>query len=924
MNETTDPTEPRPRPQLPRKWLFFGVFAVLVVASNFVRSQWPLRPAPRPGQELVEVRLFARGDIAPAATGARAENGAASAPPAGPPPLEEAIVPVPEKTLRLAVRDTGAPAAPAPGAPAILLLHGIPGNADALSELCGRLARHHRVIAPDLPGMGASQREVPDYSAEVTARAMLDLLDKLGVARAHVVGEGQGGVVALQLASQAPGRVASLSLLSASGPQEFELLGNHIANKFVYFFHKTFIAIYQNLLPHFGLFDLGSVNSAYAGVFWDNDYSRNNAHLRAHTGPLFIAHGEDDLLVPCDAARYSAQDVAPQARTFFTPGGHHVFESATGAGLLAPRMEAFFSEVAAGQGARAADTPVRPLEEIRPPPAQGRRLLVLMLIIIVCAFVAEDPTCLATGVLVSQGILGFTAGTIACLVSIFLGDFTLYLIGYALGRPALRKAPLKWLIAEYEIDRMSAWFEKRGFQGLMLIVTSRFIPASRVPTFVCAGVMRLSLWRLSILFFIAAALWTPLLIWGGEHFGAIAIERFPHLKRHAMWIVLGALAAVWVAMHFIVPALTWRGRRELVMKARKRARHEFWPASWLYAPPALAALAGNLLRLNGAAHSAANPGLGWLGGATGEAKSETLSRLAAGAPPASIAEFARIPAGGAPEERAARVRRFMEERNLAFPIVLKPDTGDGGLGVNLVHSEAQVAEWLGRFHEDALAQRWAGGGEFEIIWARQPGQERGCVLSVVEKQFPSVTGDGHRTLEELIWADDTAVSQAKIYLRLNWRRAAQVIPAGERVVLTRIGTHALGARMLDRQELRTAALAAEFDKIADKVGGLHYVVYDVRVAPSANWARGAGEPPVFRAGDMTITGVSGPCAVSSRLRDQSCRLAYAQRSAFRQIGAAFAAADANRRAGHRAAPAIAAIAARAEARSRQIIDLRAG
>ena len=907
MNESDTPhSNSNSHPNLPRKWILFGTFVLLVVASNFVRYQSPYTPPLQLGQQIVETRQFS-------------EQNTTHEPKPGVTVSVDKVLPLANKTTRIALRELRPENKPS--APTILLLHGAPGDSSALDVLAKTLAPDFRILAPDLPGAGASQREVADYSAEASAHTLLDLLDKLGIAQAHILGTGQGGVVALTLAHAAPHRVKSLSLVSSSGVQEFELLGNQIANNFVYFFHKAFIGLGTNFIPHFGLFDRSSINHAYARVFSDTDCSRNKAFLNAYNGPVFIAHGEDDILVPQDAAEYSAK-VAPQAKTFFTPGGHHIFEAPDGAALLAPQLTQFLHAADTGTAAlRPANAPT--LDQLPPPPpAHGSRLVVLMFIIIVCAFVAEDPTCLASGVLVAQGVLSFGAATLACLISIFIGDFSLYLIGYALGRPALRKPPLKWFIAEYEIDRMAGWFEKKGFQGLMLIVTSRFIPASRLPTFICAGVMRLSLWRLAILFFIAAALWTPALIWVAEHFGAIAIEKFPEWKKNAMWIVLSLLFGVWFFMHFVIPALTWRGRREQIMKLRKWARHEFWPVWKLYLPIALVVVIRGLVRLRGAAFTAANPGLGWLGGFTGEEKSETLGKLA-GKSPIALATFTRIRAD---KDHAARVdaaKKFMAENALTYPVALKPDTGDDGLGVNRIANDAQLAEWLERYHENALIQRWVNGSEFEVVWTRAPGAAHGRILSVVEKHFVSVTGDGHRTLEELIWADDIAVSQGKLYLRLNWHRASDIIPAGDIVPLTHIGTHPLGARMHDRQELRTEALAAELDKVSDAVGGLHYAVYDLRLdAVAAGWERGAKATPVFQAADWTITDVSGACVVSSRLRDQSVRLGYALASARRQIHAAFEAADANRRAGVRPASFLGMVASWSDARSRQIIDLR--
>ncbi|MDR2430478.1 MAG: alpha/beta fold hydrolase [Puniceicoccales bacterium] len=877
------------RPRFPRKWIYFGVFLLLVIASNVTRHFFPLGRTLGEGQRVVTVRQFVGKDEVAA-------------------PAEEAV-----PMVRVAFRDLR----PGGGvdAPVLVLLHGAPGDSSSFDALVGKLAPEFRIIVPDLPGAGASQRDVEDYSAEATAHAMLSVLEGLGVKGAHLLGVGQGGAVALRMAHAAPERVRSLALVSSVGVQEFDLMGNHLVNKIVYGFHMAFIGIAQNVLPHFGLLDYSPVNTAYARLFWDGNLLEVKEQLRGYAGPLFIAHGREDLLVPVEAAEYSAR-LAPQSRTFFTEGGHRVFLGER-VGELAEEWTRFVRDANAGMGGRDATVA---LEDVPAPPrAEGMRLWVLMLIIIVCAFVAEDPTCLASGLLVAQGVLSFTAATVACLISIVVGDFTLYLIGYVLGRPALRKAPLKWIIAEYEIDRMAGWFEKKGFQGLLLIITSRFIPASRLPTFVCAGVMRLSLWRLGILFFVAAALWTPPLILLAESVGETVIGKFEHWKKSAMWIALGVLFFAWFLFHVLAPALTWRGRRMLVMKVRRWSRHEFWPSWLLYGPVAAVVLWGGLKRFRLGSIAAANPGLGWLGGFTGEAKSETLAAFARAAPgTARVARWRAIPGGvgrGAPsiEERAGLARRFMEENALAYPVALKPDVGDDGLGVNRIANDAQLSEWLGRFKEDALAQEWVEGEEFEVVWCRLPGETRGRVLAVVEKRPVSVAGDGQRTLEELIWADDRTVSRGNLYLRLNWRQAGTVIPAGERVVLGCVGTHRCGAQLVDRQELRTEALAGALDKVADSVGGLHYLVYDLRVADAATLRTGQG---------WTITGVSGAGTVSSRLHDQYVRLGYAIASARRQVHVALAAADVSRAGGHKPPASLGMLAAWGEARGRQMVDLR--
>ncbi len=102
---------------------------------------------------------------------------------------------------------------------ALVLLHGANGTAaDFSAELIDDLARDFRVIVPDRPGHGHSRRSVTgrlDLAGE--ARAVLALLDALGLQRAHLLGHSYGGALALRLALEAPGRVRSVLAVAPIG-----------------------------------------------------------------------------------------------------------------------------------------------------------------------------------------------------------------------------------------------------------------------------------------------------------------------------------------------------------------------------------------------------------------------------------------------------------------------------------------------------------------------------------------------------------------------------------------------------------------------------------------------------------------------------------------------------------------------------------
>lgn len=117
------------------------------------------------------------------------------------------------------------------------------------------LAKHYRVIVPDLPGFGSSSHSIPDYSTRAHARYALELLDQLGIERAHFIGFSMGGGVVLNIAEIAPQRVRSIVMLSAIGVQEMELLGNYHINHSLHGLQLGFVFLLREGLPHFGWLD---------------------------------------------------------------------------------------------------------------------------------------------------------------------------------------------------------------------------------------------------------------------------------------------------------------------------------------------------------------------------------------------------------------------------------------------------------------------------------------------------------------------------------------------------------------------------------------------------------------------------------------------------------------------------------------------
>jgi 3-oxoadipate enol-lactonase len=118
--------------------------------------------------------------------------------------------------IRLAYRVWGSP-----GAPPLVLLHGLGDGAADWEGVAPAFAKRWRVYAPDLRGHGRSDRP-GDYSVELMEADVQGFLDALELGRVDLIGHSMGGLVGYLLAGDHPERVRRLILedVAALRPRE--------------------------------------------------------------------------------------------------------------------------------------------------------------------------------------------------------------------------------------------------------------------------------------------------------------------------------------------------------------------------------------------------------------------------------------------------------------------------------------------------------------------------------------------------------------------------------------------------------------------------------------------------------------------------------------------------------------------------------
>jgi 3-oxoadipate enol-lactonase len=106
--------------------------------------------------------------------------------------------------------------------PAVVLLHGYPFDRSMWQDQVAALREHHRVIAPDLRGLGETAPQPGPTTMEELARDVAALMEISSVSRATLCGLSMGGYVALAFCRIFPLRVRGLVLADTRAKADTE------------------------------------------------------------------------------------------------------------------------------------------------------------------------------------------------------------------------------------------------------------------------------------------------------------------------------------------------------------------------------------------------------------------------------------------------------------------------------------------------------------------------------------------------------------------------------------------------------------------------------------------------------------------------------------------------------------------------------
>lgn len=238
------------------------------------------------------------------------------------------------------------------GAP-VFLLHGLGATNASMLPTYWELAKTHRVIAPDNPGFGESDKPRTAYHPAFYARWLIDMMDALDIQQATFIGNSMGGRIALEMGMRHPERVDRLVLYAPSMawkrfrqfvpivklllpelafvplpvPRQRAMIGlkmmfadpSRLQQAWYEAAIDEFLRVFKSPRGRIGFF------SAARQIYLEESHGPNGfwERLPELAAPALFIWGDRDILVPARFARHAA-DCLPHAKSVILPSNGHV------------------------------------------------------------------------------------------------------------------------------------------------------------------------------------------------------------------------------------------------------------------------------------------------------------------------------------------------------------------------------------------------------------------------------------------------------------------------------------------------------------------------------------------------------------------------------------------------------------------------
>lgn len=170
----------------------------------------------------------------------------------------------------------------------------------------------------------------------------------------------------------------------------------------------------------------------------------------------------------------------------------------------------------------------------------------------------------------------------------------------------------------------------------------------------------------------------------------------------------------------------------------------------------------------------------------------------------------------------------IEEAGIAFPFIIKPDTGLQGLRVEKINSWEDLKAYLSKTDYDFLIQECiAYPYEIGLFYCKMPNETKGKITGIVFKEFLKVVGNGKSTIEELVKKNPRFALQLKTLNRKYGNFLQKILSDGESYTLVPFGNHARGCKFIDVSHWANEKLNETFNAVCSEIPEFYFGRLDI-------------------------------------------------------------------------------------------------
>src|SRR5262245_52609906 len=140
--------------------------------------------------------------------------------------------------------------------------------------------------------------------------------------------------------------------------------------------------------------------------------------------------------------------------------------------------------------------------------------------IILLSFISEDAATLSSALSIFGGPISWPLSFAACFAGIWLGDLGLYLLARFLGKPVLRS---RWVLRFADAAAVERCQLKFNEHASLTLLASRFIPGTRLPTYLAAGLLSMPISRFALVTAFGGVLWIGAIFGAAKLVGSHAL-----------------------------------------------------------------------------------------------------------------------------------------------------------------------------------------------------------------------------------------------------------------------------------------------------------------------------------------------------------------------------------------------------------------